>query len=288
MKARLTLLSFILVLLTRIVNAQTGHAPEVSQWLRYTVKGEEFSVSLPAVPAMMTDEVAYSWPSTKMRIERMLMTTADGVLYAIYTRENKAQQSLADFITEQTAMRKPGTTEERAVEINGFAGRQQTPVDKNKHTIELFFATKEHLYQFHVNGGDENHAGVKQFLSSIMLTKKPEGIEVSDGPGAPEENPPDEQIYSRKNVDTRAQILYKRPPQYSEEARKHRITGTVILKVVLSSTGQVTHVTVVSGLPHGLTERSIAAARLIEFVPAMKDGKPVSVWMDLEFSFNLY
>jgi TonB family protein len=283
---KVTLLCCLLLLLSRAVAAQTSNDP--SQWKRYTVKGEEFSVTLPALPSMMTDEVAYSWPSTKTRTERMLMTTVDGVLYAIYTRENKGRQSLADFINEHTAMRKPGTTEERPVEINGFAGREQTPVDKNKHSIELFFATKDHLYQFRVNGADENHAGVKQFLSSIMLGKKLEAIEVSDGPGAPEENPPDEQIYNRRDVDTRAQISFRRPPAYSEEARKHRITGTVILKAVFSSTGQVTHVTVVSGLPYGLTERSIAAARLIEFVPAMKDGKPVSIWMDLEMSFSLY
>jgi len=286
MKAKLTLVCCLLLVLSSVAAAQSSNEPR--QWLRYTVKGEEFSVALPAAPAMFTDEVAYLPPTTKTRTERMLMTTFDGVLYVVYTRENKARQSLADFTSEQTAMRKPGTTAERAVEINGFAGTEWRPIDKNRHTIELFFATKEHLYQFHVHGGDENHAGVKQFFSSIMLGKKSESIEVSDGPGAPEENPPDERIYSGKEVDSKVRLWFKQEPRYSEEARKHVITGTVILKAVFSSTGQVTRITVVSDLPYGLTERSIAAARLIEFVPAMKDGKPVSMWMQLEYNFNLY
>ena len=44
---------------------------------------------------------------------------------------------------------------------------------------------------------------------------------------------------------------------------------------------------VTSGLPYGLTESSIAAATKIKFVPAMKDGKFVSVRMQLEYHFNL-
>jgi len=275
--------------LASTVGAQTPPASDPAQWQRYTAKDEEFSVTFPLLPAMMTDVVFFLPPTNKHRVERTLMTTANGVLYFVFARENvKPQQSLADFISEQTAMRQPGTIEERAVEINGFAGRQQTPVDKNKHLIELFFATKKHLYRFRVNGADETHAGVKQFLSSIMLGEKPEGVEISDGPGAADEGSLDERIYNRDQVDIKPRITMKRPPQYSEEARQHRITGTVILKAVLSATGQVTRIIVVSGLPNGLTERSIAAARMIEFVPAMKDGKPVSVWMDLEYSFNLY
>ena len=36
----------------------------------------------------------------------------------------------------------------------------------------------------------------------------------------------------------------------------------------------------------GLTERAIEAAKRIKFTPAMKDGKPVSVWMQLEYNFS--
>jgi Gram-negative bacterial TonB protein C-terminal len=57
--------------------------------------------------------------------------------------------------------------------------------------------------------------------------------------------------------------------------------------VVLSATGKVTNIRVVSGLPDGLTKRAVDAAKKIEFIPAMKDGKYVSMFMQLEYDFSL-
>ena len=95
-------------------------------------------------------------------------------------------------------------------------------------------------------------------------------------------------IFTGKDVTTKARLISKPEPQYTEEARKNQITGTVVLKVVFHSSGQVTNIRTVSGLPYGLTERAIAAARQIKFVPASKDGHQVSMWMQLEYNFNLY
>ena len=95
-------------------------------------------------------------------------------------------------------------------------------------------------------------------------------------------------IFTGKDVTTKARLISKPEPQYTEDARKNQITGTVVLKVVFASSGQVTNIRTVSGLPNGLTERAIAAARQIKFVPATKDGHQVSMWMQLEYNFNLY
>lgn len=95
-------------------------------------------------------------------------------------------------------------------------------------------------------------------------------------------------IFSGKDVTSKARILEKPEPQYTEAARKNQITGTVIIKAIFSSSGQVTNITAISKLPDGLTEKAIAAARSIRFVPATKDGRPVSMYMQLEYNFNLY
>jgi TonB family protein len=95
-------------------------------------------------------------------------------------------------------------------------------------------------------------------------------------------------IFTGKEVTSKARLISKPEPQYTEDARKNQVTGTVVLKVVFASSGQVTNIRTVSGLPYGLTERAIAAARLIKFVPATKDGHQVSMWMQLEYNFNLY
>ncbi len=95
-------------------------------------------------------------------------------------------------------------------------------------------------------------------------------------------------IFSGKDVNSKARVLSKPEPQYTEEARKNQVTGTVVLRAVFTSGGQVTNIRAVSGLPYGLTERAIAAARNIKFVPATKDGRPVSMYIQLEYNFNLY
>jgi TonB family protein len=83
--------------------------------------------------------------------------------------------------------------------------------------------------------------------------------------------------------------LKKKPePDYTETARKNLVTGTVVLKAVFASDGTVKYILVVASLPDGLTAKAIEAARKIKFVPAMKDGHPVSMYMQLEYNFNLY
>lgn len=105
------------------------------------------------------------------------------------------------------------------------------------------------------------------------------------GSGGP---PGHDRTFSVGEVEQRARLLFKPEPQYTEEARRNQITGTVMLRVVFSSSGEVVQIRAVRALPFGLTERAIAAARQIKFVPATKGGQPVSVHMQLEYNFNLY
>jgi TonB family protein len=75
---------------------------------------------------------------------------------------------------------------------------------------------------------------------------------------------------------------------YTEAARQAHTKGTVVLRGVFSSTGHFTNVRALSELPHGLTERAIEAASNIRFIPAMKDGRYVSMYIQLEYNFNVY
>jgi TonB family protein len=95
-------------------------------------------------------------------------------------------------------------------------------------------------------------------------------------------------VYPPKDVGQRAKVILKPEPGYTEEARKLDITGTVVLRVVFSESGEVTGIRAIKTLPGGLTEKAIAAARQIRFVPATIGGQPVSCYMQLEYNFNLY
>jgi TonB family protein len=87
---------------------------------------------------------------------------------------------------------------------------------------------------------------------------------------------------------TRAVITRKPEPGFTEEARQNRVSGTVILRVILGADGTVKSTTVVKGLPHGLTEKCIEAARRTVFTPASIGGRPVSQLIMLEYNFNTY
>ena len=97
-----------------------------------------------------------------------------------------------------------------------------------------------------------------------------------------------EMPFRSHEVDQKVRLLLKPEPRYTEEARRNDITGTVVLRVVFSHTGQITNIRALQPLPFGLTEQAIAAARGIKFMPATKGGRPVSVYMQLEYNFNLY
>ena len=103
-------------------------------------------------------------------------------------------------------------------------------------------------------------------------------------------NPDDEpnRVYKSPEVSARPRVITKPEPQYTEQARRDQVTGTVVLRVVFSSSGQVTNIQAVQKLGGGLTEKAIAAARQIRFLPAMRNGQPVSMYMQLEYNFNLY
>ncbi|HEU0173840.1 MAG TPA: TonB family protein [Blastocatellia bacterium] len=86
----------------------------------------------------------------------------------------------------------------------------------------------------------------------------------------------------------RPTILYREKAKYTEEARQNKIQGVVTLQVVFHINGSITDIKVIRGLPDGLTEKAIEAAKKIRFNPAVKNGAPVSVRGTLEFTFNLY
>ena len=95
-------------------------------------------------------------------------------------------------------------------------------------------------------------------------------------------------LYVGKDVTTKARVLSKPEPTYTEEARKNEITGTVVLRCIFGANGKVFGFRVVHGLAGGLTEMAIRAARRIKFIPATKDGRPVSMWMEIQYNFNVY
>jgi TonB family protein len=77
-------------------------------------------------------------------------------------------------------------------------------------------------------------------------------------------------------------------PEYSEEARKAKYQGTVVLWLVVGPDGKPRDIKVARALGMGLDQKAIEAVRNWKFEPAMKDGKPVAVQINVEVNFRLY
>ena len=82
--------------------------------------------------------------------------------------------------------------------------------------------------------------------------------------------------------------IYAPDPEYSEEARKAKFTGTCVLWLVVGPDGRPKDIKVARSLGLGLDEKAIEAVKSWKFEPAMKDGKPVAVQINVEVSFRLY
>jgi len=92
----------------------------------------------------------------------------------------------------------------------------------------------------------------------------------------------------RVGGDVKAPVaLYKVEPQYSEEARKERISGIVILEVVIDKTGSVRDAVVLKPLPFGLDQAALDAVKQWKFRPGMMNGEPVDVIFNLTVNFRL-
>lgn len=111
------------------------------------------------------------------------------------------------------------------------------------------------------------------------------GVGNDNGPGsgtggAPPSAPP--------RVTQPLKILAKQKAAYTDAARTNGVQGTVTLRVTFLSSGGIGSITTVKGLPHGLTEQAIAAARNIRFEPEMVNGQPRTTTRPVSFTFNIY
>jgi TonB family protein len=87
---------------------------------------------------------------------------------------------------------------------------------------------------------------------------------------------------------TPPKATYTVPADYSEKARKARVQGVVGLRVIITSEGKIGDVTIVKKLNPDLDEKAVEAVHKWKFKPAIKDGQPVAVQINVNMQFALY
>ena len=276
-------LIWLLLVIAQVVVGANAQAPKSRSWREYIMRDEKLKVSLPRQPSV-TNTTEKRNKSEAARARTILDASADGVTYTINVFENRdPRQSLAEFIEAQTKFdSKLDASSERELTVEGSSGKAFNY--RNGKGMVQFFATENHLYEFRAQGAPVDDAKLTKFFSSLSF-KIPPGI----GPSLPADaTGAVDKTYAARDLDTKAKLKSKPEPSYTAAAERDQINGTVILRCIFRSDGTVTNIEVIQGLPGGLTQKAIEAAKKIKFVPATKDGKPVSMWMQLEYNFSLF
>jgi protein TonB len=82
-------------------------------------------------------------------------------------------------------------------------------------------------------------------------------------------------------------VIFQVEPQFSEEARKAKFSGVVVLDIVVDASGNPRDIRVVRTAGMGLDEQAVAAVRQWRFKPGTKSGKAVAVHARVDVSFHL-
>jgi TonB family protein len=297
---------------TARLSAQSGG----DQWIPFADDSEFFRVSLPHAPKTESiNGLQTNFGAVDVR-GKSYMASANGAVYAVWALSNTGDRiqhrtdpdgyldASAELVWE--GLLKPARDQlpedrRNAAEMSytkeltakPLPGREYSvKVGEMTGTIQFFVAETRILVLLAMGPAGAGWIREPLFtsfaVSPNLSLNPPDQTEIGSGNAGPIGPVAEGPTFRSSEVTQRARVLNKPEPTYTESARKFSITGTVVLRVVFSKDGQVTNLHVIRKLPHGLTKQAIDAANRLTFVPAQKDGQPVSMWMQLEYNFNLY
>ena len=83
-------------------------------------------------------------------------------------------------------------------------------------------------------------------------------------------------------------VIYSVEPEFSEEARKAKVAGNVLVAIIVDASGHPQNVRVIRGIGMGLDEKAVEAVRQYRFKPATLNGKPVPVEVNFDVNFQIF
>lgn len=133
------------------------------------------------------------------------------------------------------------------------------------------------------------------FFDTLELNFDGESVPVKDGAGRMIGDLKQETLFDTSWHEKKADelnfplyLVHMPKPGYTETARLNSTQGIVTLRVIFHESGGIGEINVVKGLPHGLTERAIEAAKRIAFIPRKDLGQNKSVAKAVQYSFTIY
>src|SRR5687767_13386772 len=297
-----------LVLLAGLLWAVCGasHAQTTStttEWQKIVSSSGDFSVSLPAGYIVQKD------PSGQTN----LFGSAGEASFEVgMLKTSFAKDWLKN---KKNVLPKKGKTLE--LEIGDARARSYTFKSPNLFRTSLWIATKKGSYKVDLTAPSAETDGLARIMASLRLYGKPvvtnskvdgpaivaelkvddlrtseivkaalerkqtEPIDVDITPLS--EEPEDEVVYTRPVI-----LAFRQRPTYTERARTDNVQGSILARVLFKANGNIGKITIIKGLPSGLNDQVVQAAKAIKFVPAEINGKPVDAERTIEYTFEIY
>lgn len=82
--------------------------------------------------------------------------------------------------------------------------------------------------------------------------------------------------------------IFTPDPEFSEEARKAKFSGNVVVSLIVGADGKPRNVHVLRGVGMGLDQKAVEAVEQYKFKPAIQNGKPVAVYLNIEVNFQIF
>jgi TonB family protein len=276
-------------------------------WETYLTENDTVSVLFPKLPLVLEDTSNNCIGENKTNY----IAYSTGKVYVLQTVKSvysdKNCRDRKEFSAENF------TNRLSALSLNATS----KPVEKKTGKLKLYKVSlrSEVLWLYHDGKNDGKNDGwyelrvvnsansndpdsvAKNFLESFKIANNQKGTPIGKGANAIigdksvkteviiEKTP---KMPSPEVKSTPIKIVFQPRANYTDAARENEINGVVRLKVIFQANGSTGSISVVSGLPYGLTEQAIVAARKIVFIPLQRDSKSITVSKTVEYRFTQY
>lgn len=303
----LTTLAAFLFLQTGVM-AQTVN--QTAEWMRVRSDNGEFSVEVPARDyGFFADDSGFSVSDTynEYQLERARMFSIYSGRTLITFESYKANKKALGIIRGTDKKSVDAVESERG---DGAARIKQITVKTDKsYAVRQYFASKNYIYILTAASRDGETPEMKRFLDSLVFKAENSGAAAgnsADGAVAfsalkvtkievEESSEPYKRPDVAKSPPTAKDenllpvlIVWKPAPSYTNAARQTSENGVAAMRITFSEKGYVSKISLLKTLKGGLTRQAFFAALRMKFLPSEKDGKPLTVAMTVEYSYEFY
>lgn len=306
-----SVLTIILVFCSQLLLAQDANkataGSQAAEWVRLQSDNDGFSIEIPSNYEFFSEKEGFvmgkgGGEELEFKGVKLITTNYDNTLMRVESYALENPKKGLDLIAQYTK------GSEKSISRDNLRGKQIVFSDEKFYSVTQIFPTKTNLYVIFTAARGENNPIMQRFLASLnfnsvtngnvktikfselkispfALTDETKSAGNDQNQNTPPNNikPPDGDVDSKPLI-----ILAQSPPGYTVAARMNNVTGTLRLRLTFSASGRISKIGIVSSLPEGLTRQAIYAGLRIKFLPAEKNGKPISVTKIVEFRFSMY